>query len=425
MKTKAVRLYGKNDLRLEEFELPPIKDDEILAKVICDSLCMSSYKAAIQGADHKRVPDNVAANPVIIGHEFAGELIEIGSKWADRFKVGDKFSIQPALNYEDGPVGILSAPGYSYSYIGGDATYVIIPNEVMERNCLLPYHGEGFYPASLAEPLSCVIGAMHANYHLTPGSYVHKMEIVDGGKMAILAGVGPMGMAAINFVLHREDRRPSLLVVTDIDQARLDRAASLYTVEFAASRGIELHYINTSVMQDPVEELRALTNGEGYNDVFVFAPVRSVVEQADAILGFDGCLNFFAGPSDPNFSAMLNFYNVHYAYTHVVGTSGGNNEDMLEALDMMNKGLDPAGLITHIGGLNAVPEATLHLPEISGGKKLIYTHINMPLTAISDFAELGKTNEVFKELASICDKYKGLWNVEAEAFLLANTDKLS
>ena len=425
MKTKAVRLYGKNDLRLEEFELPPIKDDEILAKVICDSLCMSSYKAAIQGADHKRVPDNVAANPVIIGHEFAGELIEIGSKWADRFKVGDKFSIQPALNYEDGPVGILSAPGYSYSYIGGDATYVIIPNEVMERNCLLPYHGEGFYPASLAEPLSCVIGAMHANYHLTPGSYVHKMEIVDGGKMAILAGVGPMGLAAINFVLHREDRRPSLLVVTDIDQARLDRAASLYTVEFAASRGIELHYINTSVMQDPVEELRALTNGEGYNDVFVFAPVRSVVEQADAILGFDGCLNFFAGPSDPNFSAMLNFYNVHYAYTHVVGTSGGNNEDMLEALDMMNKGLDPAGLITHIGGLNAVPEATLHLPEISGGKKLIYTHLNMPLTAISDFAELGKTNEIFKELASICDKYKGLWNVEAEAFLLANADKLS
>ncbi len=425
MKTRAVRLYGKKDLRLEEFELPPIKDNEILAKVVCDSLCMSSYKAAIQGADHKRVPDNVAEHPVIIGHEFAGELVQVGAKWAERFKVGDKFSIQPALNYEGGPVGILSAPGYSYPYIGGDATYVIIPNEVMEKNCLLPYRGEGFYPASLAEPLSCVIGAMHANYHLTPGSYVHKMEIVDGGRMAILAGVGPMGLAAINFVLHREDRRPSLLVVTDIDQVRLDRAASLYTVDFAASRGIDLHYINTSVMQNPVEELRALANSEGYNDVFVFAPVRSVVEQADAILGFDGCLNFFAGPSDPKFSAMLNFYNVHYTYTHVAGTSGGNNEDMVEALDIMNKGLDPAGLVTHIGGLNAVPEATLRLPEIPGGKKLIYTHITMPLTAISDFAELGRTSEVFSELASICDKYKGLWNVEAEAFLLANADKLS
>ena len=46
MKTKAVRLYGKNDLRLEEFELPKIKDDEILAKVVCDSFCRSSYNAS-------------------------------------------------------------------------------------------------------------------------------------------------------------------------------------------------------------------------------------------------------------------------------------------------------------------------------------------------------------------------------------------
>ena len=46
MKANAVRLYGKNDLRLESFELPAIKENEILAKVVCDSLCMSSYKAA-------------------------------------------------------------------------------------------------------------------------------------------------------------------------------------------------------------------------------------------------------------------------------------------------------------------------------------------------------------------------------------------
>ncbi len=420
MKTKAIRLYGKKDLRLEEFELPQIKDDEILAKVVSDSLCMSSYKASTQATDHKRIPNDVAENPIIIGHEFAGELVEVGSKWASQFKAGDKFSIQPALNYEDGPVGILSAPGYSYQYIGGDATYVIIPREVMEHNCLLAYKGEGYYPASLAEPLSCVIGAIHANYHLTPGSYVHKMDIVPDGKMAILAGVGPMGLAAINYVLLREDRRPSLCVVTDVDQTRLDRAATLYTVEFAASKGIDLHYVNTSTMQNPVEELRAISGGVGYNDVFVFAPVKPVVEQADAILGFDGCLNFFAGPSDPNFSAMVNFYNVHYGYTHVAGTSGGNTDDMIEALDLMSKGLDPAGLVTHIGGLNAVIEATNHLPEIPGGKKLIYTHIEMPLTPIVDFAKLGETNEVFKQLAAICDKNQGLWSVEAEAYLLAN-----
>ncbi|MDP4291095.1 MAG: zinc-binding dehydrogenase [Bacteroidota bacterium] len=425
MKTRAVRLYGKNDLRLESFELPQIKENEILAKVVCDSLCMSSYKAASQGTDHKRIPNDAATNPVIIGHEFAGELIEIGDKWKSQFKTGDKFSIQPALTYKDGPVGVLSAPGYSYHYIGGDATYVVIPNEVMEQGCLLSYHGDGFYPASLSEPLSCVIGAMHANYHTTPGSYIHQMEIVDGGKMAILAGVGPMGLAAINYTLNRDDRKPSLMIVTDIDQARLDRAAGLYTVAFAASRGIDLRYINTSKMADPVEEMKALTGGEGFNDVFVFAPVTPVIEQADGLLAFDGCLNFFAGPSDPNLKARLNFYNVHYGYTHIAGTSGGNTDDMKEALSMMSKGLDPAGLVTHIGGINAVIEATLNLPHIPGGKKLIYNHLEMPLTAITDFAEKGKSNPVFAELASICSKHKGLWSVEAESYLLQNAGKLN
>ncbi len=424
MKTKAVRLYGKDDLRLEEFELPQIKEDEILAKVVSDSICMSSYKAAHQGPEHKRVPDDVAVNPTIIGHEFAGEIVEVGKKWQSEFKAGDKFSIQPALTYEGGPVGVLSAPGYSYKYIGGDATYVVIPAEVMEQGCLLPYKGEGFYPASLSEPLSCVIGAMHACYHTTPGSYVHSMEIKDGGKMALLAGVGPMGLACINYVLHREDRRPALFVVTDIDQARLDRAATLYTKEFAASRGIDLRYVNTGAVADPVAALREITGGEGYDEVVVMAPVAAVVEQADAILGFDGCLNFFSGPGRADFKAPFNFYNVHYASTHVVGTSGGNTDDMKEALHLMGKGMDPAGLVTHIGGLNAVIDTTLNLPSVPGGKKLIYTHIEMPLVAIADLGKKGETNPVYAELDKICKAHNGLWSVEAENYLLSHAENL-
>ncbi len=424
MKTKAVRLYGKEDLRLEEFELPAMKDDEILAKVVSDSICMSSYKSSHQGTDHKRVPDDIAENPTIIGHEFAGEIVEVGSKWKDQFKPGDKFSIQPALNYPGGPVGILSAPGYSYRFIGGDATYIIIPNEVMECGCLLPYSGEAFYPASLSEPLSCVIGALHACYHTTPGSYVHSMEIKENGKLALLAGVGPMGLAMINYILHREDRHPSLFVVTDIDQARLDRAAMLYTAEYAASRGIELKYVNTGAVEDPVAALKEISGGTGFDEVVVMAPVPSVVEQGDAILGQDGCLNFFSGPGRADFKAPLNFYNVHYASTHVIGTSGGNTEDMKEALYYMGKGMDPAGLVTHIGGLNVVPEVTLNLTSIPGGKKLIYTHVEMPLTAISEFEEKGKTNPVYAELDRLCKAHNGLWNADAEKYLLANAGRL-
>ncbi|MDR1336854.1 MAG: zinc-binding dehydrogenase [Tannerella sp.] len=422
MKTKAVRLYGKNDLRLETFDLPAIGKDEILAKVVCDSICMSSYKATHEADIHKRVPRDVHRNPVIIGHEFAGEIVEAGSQWSHTFRAGDKFSIQPALNDPDGPVGVLSAPGYSYRHIGGDATYVVIPNAVMASGCLLHYTGAGYYPASLAEPLSCVIGAMHANYHTTPGSYRHQMEIKDGGNMAILAGVGPMGLAAVNYAIHRTDRKPRLIVVTDIDRARLDRAALLYSPAEAARNGIELRYVNTGGMADPVDELKALTGGKGYDDVFVFAPVAAIVEQADALLAFDGCLNFFAGPSKTDFRAPFNFYNVHYACTHVVGTSGGNTDDMKEALAMMGQGLDPAGLVTHIGGLDAVIDTTVNLPSIPGGKKLIYTHINLPLTPVAGFETRGQTNPVFAELHRLCERHHGLWNVEAEAYLLAHAD---
>lgn len=419
MKTKALRLYGENDLRLEEFELPEMGDDEILAHVISDSICMSSYKAAIQGKNHKRIPDDCDVNPVILGHEFCGELVKVGKKWGSQFKAGQKFAIQPALNYK----GSLNAPGYSYQYIGGDATYIIIPNEVMEMGCLLPYEGDAYFMASLSEPVSCVIGAFHANYHTTAGVYEHSMGITEGGKMAILAGVGPMGLAAIDYVIHC-DRKPSLIVVTDIDDARLQRASSILTVEEAAKNGIALHYVNTSGT-DAVAALMELSGGVGYNDVFVFAPVPAVIEQGDAILGHDGCLNFFAGPSKSDFYANFNFYNVHYNSTHIVGTSGGNTSDMIEGLGMMAKGhLSPEILITHIGGLDAALPTTLNLPKIPGGKKLIYTNISLPLTAIVDFEDLGKTTPLFKELAKLVAENNGLWSAAAEKYLLKNAKSI-
>src|SRR5215469_15713173 len=101
MKTKAIRLYGENDLRLEEFDLPEIRDDEILAKVISDSICMSSHKLAMQGAKHKRIRHDLSRKQPIIGHEFCGTIEKVGAKWSAQFRAGDKFAIQPALNYPD------------------------------------------------------------------------------------------------------------------------------------------------------------------------------------------------------------------------------------------------------------------------------------------------------------------------------------
>ena len=417
MQARAVRLYGVNDLRMEPIELPAIREDEILVRIISDSICMSTYKEAIQGAAHKRVPEDIAVNPIIVGHEFAGEIVEVGAAWQSRFQVGQRFSVQPNINY----LGKGYAPGYSFPYCGGAATYAVLPKEVMEKDCLLRYEGDGFYAASLAEPVSCIIAGFKAFYHTNPeAAYEHIPGLRQGGCMAILAGCGPMGLESIDLALHGP-RTPGVLVVTDIAADRLARAERIFSPEHAKSLGIELHYVNTAEVENPIEYMRSLTGGKGYDDVLALAPVGAVMEMADGILGYDGCLNFFAGPTDKKFSAPLNYYNVHYQGTHVCGTSGGNTRDMQDALDLAGAGrLNPAVMVTHILGLDHVAEVTNHLPQVPGGKKLTYTHIDLPLTAIDDFGRLGETDPRFAELDRICKANAGLWCAEAERYLLAN-----
>ncbi len=409
MKTRAVRLYGENDLRLEEFELRPITDGELLIKVISDSVCMSTYKTAKQGAAHLRVPNDVAEHPIIIGHEFCAEVVEVGEKWKNDFQVGDKVVMPPVLSY----IGVETV-GYSFEHIGGVSTYSIVYEHILDHGFLMKLNSDSYFNGSLIEPASCVIRGFKATYH--EDGDTHITGIKEGGKTIILAGCGPMGLEAIDIALHG-NRKPSLLVVTDLDQERLERAEKLFSPAEAAKDGIKLVFMNSS----DKDELLAVTDGTGYDDVFVYAPVPAVVELGDAILGFDGCLNFFAGPLDKNFSANFNFYNVHYAQHHVAGTSGSTPADMKDIVDLLGeKRLDPSVMITHIGGIDAAINATLNLPKIPGGKKLIYTHIELPLTAIADFATLGQTDDRFRIMDEMVKANNGLWSAEAEKYLLAN-----
>ena len=381
---------------------------------------MSTYKAQSLGTDHARVPQDIATNPVMIGHEMCGEIVEVGAELVDQYKVGQKFVIQPAL-----PDAATFTIGYSYHYCGGDATYVVIPQKYVDCGCVLAYDGADYFSGSLAEPMSCIIGGFHVNYHNNFADHTHIMGTVKGGACAILAGVGPMGLGAIDYAIHC-DRAPSVLVVTDIDDDRLARARKIFPQEVAEKEGVKLVFINTAKNPDAEKEMLALTNGKGFDDVFVYAPVRPVVEMGVRILGKDGCLNFFAGPTDKEFSAMFNFYDVHYKFIHVAGNSGGNTADMIECLTMASQGrLNPAVMVTHVGGLDSASQATIDLPKMKGGKKLVYPQISMPMTAIDDFAELGKTDPMFAQLAILCEKTAGLWNGEAEAYLIANAKPIN
>lgn len=412
MKTRAVRLYGVDDIRLDEFELPEIKDDEILVKVVSDSICMSTWKTVKQGEKHKRVPNDVKDHPIIIGHEFAGDIVKVGKKWQDQFKPGQKFAQQPAIP------GQMESPGYSYEYCGGDTEYCIFPNDIIEAGCLWTFDGDAYFASSVAEPVSCCIGGYHTNYHTVPGEYTHIMGTKKDGDLIILGGCGPMGLGAISYGLTYENK-PKRIVVTEISEDRINRAREVISEEEAAEHGVELIYVNTSKMKDQVEELKAITGGKGYDDVFVYIPNQAVCEIGNKIMAYDGCMNLFAGPTDPNFSSMINLYDCHYSRSKIIGSTGGTIDDMKEAIDKNNAGLiNSAVMITHVGGLDSVVDTTKDLPNVPGGKKLIYTHINMPMTAIEDFGKLGEEDPFFLELDAVCKKNKGLWSAEAEKMLL-------
>ena len=414
MKTKAVRIYGVHDLRLEEFELPEMKEDEICARIITDSLCLSTWKVSNQGAKHKKLPDDLAANPVIMGHEFCGIIEKVGEKWKDQYKPGDKFVAQPNLGRADS-----YSLGYSFPYVGGEATEVVIMNEAIEKGCLLPYKGESFFEGAMVEPLSCVIAGFKANFHLRDrNDYDHTMGIKEGGAMAILGGTGPMGSLAIDYAIHGK-KRPSVLVVTGSTPEKLERSKKLYSPEEAAKNGVELHYVHTPKESDFVQQLKDLTpNKKGFDDIFLMVAQEDMVTKSEALLAFDGCLNFFAGPSNSGFMASMNFYNLHYNSTHFVGTSGSNTQDMRDAIECIeDKLVDLAKIATHVMGLNDVCESILDLPNIPGGKKLVYSQKQFPRTSVQEFS---KENAFERTLSELVEKHDGLWNAEAEAYFLEN-----
>lgn len=417
MKTKALRLYGANDLRLEEFELPEITEEEILLKVVSDSVCLSTYKAVKQGAQHQRVPSDIAENPIIVGHEMCGEIVQVGAAVDKKWQVGQKVVIQPALKLESN-----HDIGYSYPYIGGNTQYAVVSKLVLDRGSLLPYNGNGFFKGSLTEALGCIIRGYKGLYHTDLETYERTDGAKRGGKVAILGGAGPMGIGTVDIGCAYAGA--SMIAVTDLSQDRLDFAAGMLTVEEARAKGVDLRYINTADIENVDEYLKEISDG-GFDDVFVMVPVPALFNLAEKICKMDGCINFFAGPTNHDLQGSLNLYRVHYHGIHVVGTAGSIPQDMVDVIHLIEKdALKPGALVSHILGLNAARDTLFAMDKPSGAKKVCYNHLDIPLIAIADLARLGESDPLYRELDRIVKENGGLWCAEAEEYLLAHAPKL-
>ncbi|MBO7376189.1 MAG: zinc-binding dehydrogenase [Clostridia bacterium] len=417
MKTKAVRLYGAMDLRTEVFDLPEIGDDEALLRVVTDSLCASTYKAVKQGTAHKRVPPDIAENPVIIGHEMCGELVKLGKNLEKDWKVGQKIVIQPALKLPSG-----YDPGYSYRYIGGSSVYAVVPKIVLDRGCMIPFSGDSYFKGSLVEALGCVLRGYKGFYHTDYETYIRTAGARKGGKIAILGGAGPMGIGAVELATGYAG--VSMCVVTDLNQERLDYAAAKSTAAAAAAKGCDLRYVNTSGMEDPTAELIKMSGG-GFDDVFVMVPVPALFTMAEKICREDGCVNFYAGPAVHDLPGSVNLYRIHYDGIHIVGTAGSIPEDTVDTIGLIEKNaVNPGALVSHILGLADVPAAIFAMEHPSGAKKVCYPGLDIPLVAVDELGELGKTDPLFASLDEIVKRNGGMWCAEAEKYLLENAPKV-
>ena len=417
MKTKAIRLYGVNDIRLEEFDLPEITAEEVLIRVVSDSVCASTYKAICQGPAHKRVPNDVAEKPIIIGHEMCGEIVQVGENVKKDWQIGQKVVVQPALKLPSG-----YDPGYSYPYIGGNTQYAVVPQVVLERGCLLPYEGDSYFAGSLAEALGCCIRGYKGLYHTDYSNYIRTDGAKKGGRIAILGGAGPMGIGCVELATGYAG--VSQVVVTDLNQERLDYAAKMCNPEEAAKKGVKLQFINTSKVEDPVAYLLEISGG-GFDDVFVMVPVPALFSMSEKICREDGCINFFAGPPIHDMPGSLNLYRVHYDGIHVVGTAGSIPDDMVDILHLIQENKINAGaLVSHILGMPAAPETLFAMEKPNGAKKVCYNELDLPLIAIEDLETLGKNNELYRQLDLLVKKHGGMWNGEAERYLLENAPRL-
>ena len=205
---------------------------------------------------------------------------------------------------------------------------------------------------------------------------------------------------------------------------RIAFAAEKCSVEAAKARGVDLRYVNTSNIKNVEEYLKNISDG-GFDDVFVMVPVPALYNLAERICREDGCVNFFAGPPVHDLQGSLNLYRVHYDGIHVVGTAGSIPQDMMDIISLIEKDKINAGaIVSHILGLNAVVDTLFAMEKPNGAKKVCYNELDLPLIAISDLEELGKDNELYRELAKIVKAHGGIWNAEAEKYLLANAPRI-
>ena len=330
----ALRFHAPEDLRLEDVPEPTCGTDEVKIRVKNCSTCGTDVKIRKNG--HQNL-----APPRIIGHEIAGEVVEVGSSVAGDWKPGDRVQVIAAVpcgkchECRKGWMAVCqNQTSVGYQYDGGFAEYMIVPREVLAVDGMnrIP-DGVGFAEASAAEPFACAINAQE-QLGIEPGDDV------------VIFGAGPIGCLHVRIArgVHRAGR----IILVDINSERLKMSADAVKPDVV---------INASEV-NIVEEILKLTGGRGADVIITATPANITQEQAVSMAARNGRISFFGGLPKTNPTITLDSNLVHYRQLHIHGANGSAPEHNRRALDYIASGEVPvADLITRRIRLRDVMDA--------------------------------------------------------------------
>ena len=331
---KALRLYGPDDLRLEEVPVPTAPAGGMVIKVAACAICGSDLRnIKAGGSSHKMTL------PAILGHEFSGTITELG-EGVTGYEVGQEVVCSAIIpcgkcRYCLSGMQNLCEDKNALSYVvpGGMAEYVMLPAlHVANGGVHLVPKGYSAEDVCIAEPCSCALNGQ-------------ELSDVKFGDTVCVIGAGPLGIVHCLIAKLRGARK---VISVDIMDNRVEQARSFPEIDVAIN----------SMKENLVERVMAETNGFGVDCVIVASPSVIAQKQAIEIAGKRCHVNFFGGLPKGTPPVEIDSNVVHYKELFIHGTSDSCNIHIDKILEMFESGqLDPRRIITHRYPLSQFKEA--------------------------------------------------------------------
>lgn len=385
MRALALDGAGFSHLRVRKAPTPRPGPRQMLARVDAAGICTSLIKLVEQGSEHELVYGwDVKRYPLVLGDEGSVTLVEVGAELRERYRPGERCVIQPAVahaplnhreRYRNAGAGIEKV-AVGYTLDGHLAEYILITEEILAADCLLPLPDPAFPYAhtAMSEPFSCVISAQDHHLHLRQEAPLGPRQPFKGltpGGVTVVVGAGAMGRMHVDLAMSC---RPRAIVVADLEESRLELVHALFGARAEKLR-IGIHTVNPAA-RDLQALVQGLTGSAGADDVIVAVGSRQAIQDAQYLVRRGGVLNLFGGLKKGEDIVGLDTGIIHYREIHVTGSSGGSPWDVARALELMAAGeIDAGAHITRVGDLeHALDFLQMVKARQIDGKAVVYPH---------------------------------------------------